>query len=144
MIMVDFFGVMFPTLYCVLLFFPTKVQKLSKIYKWQIAILLLAIYYHTKITTGNHTDVDAWILPQDWINQYYFSNHILSSFSTCKKHGASITFKRLSNKKVADKVCQSFNTKRCIFKECLCEHKCLECNLKDHGTCICIKQKQWE
>ncbi len=63
MILVDFFGITFPTLHCILLFYYTKVRKLSKIYKWQTAILLLVIDYYTKITTRNHTDVEAWTLP---------------------------------------------------------------------------------
>lgn len=65
MIMVDFFGSTSPPLCLVLLLFHGKVRKLSKIYEWQNAILPLALDFHTEITTSNHTDVDAWTLPQD-------------------------------------------------------------------------------
>lgn len=63
MIMIDFFGVTFPNFNYVLLFFYTKIQKLSKIYKWQTAILSLDIDYYTQVTTSNHTDIEAWTLP---------------------------------------------------------------------------------
>lgn len=122
--MVDFFGVTFATFHCVLLFY-TKVRKLGKIYEWQTAILPLAIDYHTEITTGTHTDVDAWTLPQDWIDQYCSSNHILSSSSTSKKRSASTTLERSSSKMVAAEVCRNFNTKGCTFKDCAHEHKLL-------------------
>ena len=140
--MMDFFGITFSLLHSILFFFYIKVQKPSKIYKWQIAILPLIIDYYIKITTGNHTDIDAWILPQDWIVQYCSPNYILSSSSTCKKRDASSTLEKPSNKKVAGEVCQNFNTQGCIFKECSCEHKCLECNSKDHDIPACTKQKQ--
>lgn len=64
MIMIDFFDIVFATLHHVLLLYYTKVWKLSKIYKWQTAILPFVIDYHTEITTGNYTDVEAWTLPQ--------------------------------------------------------------------------------
>ena len=118
MIMVDFFGTTFLTLYQVLFFYYTKVCKLSKIYKWHTTILPLAIDYHIEITTGNHTDVDARTLLQNWINQYYSLNHILAVFSTSKKRGATTALKGLAKKKVVGEVCQNFNTKGCIFKKC--------------------------
>lgn len=87
--MVDFFGIAFLTLHCVFLSNYTKVWKLSKIYKWQTAIFPLAIDYYTKITTGNHANVAAWTLPQDWINQYCLPTHILAASFTSKKRHAT-------------------------------------------------------
>ena len=92
MIMVDFFGTATPTLFRTLFLFWSKIRKLSKIYVWQGAILPLAIDYHTEITTSNHTDVDMRTLPQDWIDQYCSSDHILSSTSS-KKRGATVSTK---------------------------------------------------
>lgn len=89
MIMVDFFGITFPTLHRALLLYYTKIYKLSKIYEWQTAVLLLAIDYHTEITTGNHIDVDAWTLPQDWIDEYCSPNKVLAVFSTPQKRSAT-------------------------------------------------------
>lgn len=142
MIMVDFFGTTFPTLHRVLLLYYTKVRKLSKIYEWQTAILPLAIDYHTEITTGNHTDVDAWTLPQDWIDQYCSPNHILAVSFTSKKRGATTALEGSAKKKVAGEVCRNFNTKGCTFKECAREHKCSDCGSKDHGAHTCTKPKQ--
>ena len=70
MVMVDFFGVAFPSLFRSLLMFHSKVCHLSRIYDWQHAVLPLAIDYHTEITTGTHTDVEGWALPQHWVDQY--------------------------------------------------------------------------
>ena len=137
LIMVDFFGTTFPTLHRVLLLYYNKVRRLSKIYEWQTAILPLAIDYHTEIPTGNHTDVDAWALHQDWINQYCSPNHILSVSSISKKRGATTALKGSAKKKVAGEVCRNFNTKGCTFKECAREHKCSGCGLKDHGAHAC-------
>lgn len=91
MIMVDFFGIPFPTLHRALLLYYTKICKLSKIYEWQTAVLPLAIDYHTEITTGNHVDVDAWTLPQDWIDEYCLPKNVLAVFPTSKKRGAAGT-----------------------------------------------------
>lgn len=142
MIMVDFFGTAFPTLHRVLLLYYTKVRKLSKIYEWQTAILPLAIDYHTEITTGNHTDVDAWTLPQDWIDQYCSPNHILAASFTSKKRGATTALEGSAKKKIAGEVCRNFNTKGCTFKECAREHKCSDCGSKDHGAHTCTRPKQ--
>lgn len=89
MIMVDFFGASSPTLFCVLLLFYTRIRKLSKIYDWQGAILSLAIDYHTDITSNDHTDVDAWALPQDWIHQYCSPHHVLPHNGPSKKRPAA-------------------------------------------------------
>ena len=142
MIMVDFFDTAFPTLHRVLLFYYTKVCKLSKIYEWQTEILPLAINYHTEITTGNHMDMDAWTLPQDWIDQYCSPNHILAISFTSKKHGATTALEGSAKKKIAGEVCRNFNTKGCTFKECVQEHKCSDCGSKDHRAYTCTKPKQ--
>ncbi len=128
MIMVDFFYTAFPTLHRVLLLYYTKVRKLSKIYEWQTAILPLAIDYHTEITTGNHTDVEAWTLPQDWIDQYCSPTYILASSSTSRKRSATTSLQGPSAKKRTGEICRNFNSMGCTYKECVREHKCLECN----------------
>lgn len=91
MIMVDFFGIPFPTLHRALLLYYTKICKLSKIYEWQTAVLPLAIDYHTEITTGIHINVKAWTLPQDWIDEYCSPNNVLAVFPTSKKRSAAGT-----------------------------------------------------
>lgn len=128
MIMVDFFYTAFPTLHRVLLFYYTKVRKLSKIYEWQTAILPLAIDYHTEITTGNHTDVEGWTLPQDWIDQYCSPTYILASSSTSRKRSATTSLQGPAAKKRTGEICRNFNSTGCTYKECVREHKCLECN----------------
>lgn len=141
MIMVDFFGTAAPTLFRALLLFWTKIRKLGKIYAWQGAILPLAIDYHTEITTGNHTDVDTWILTQDWIDQYCSPDHILSS-NPSKKRPATSPLEGHSTKKKTLEICRNFNSKGCSFQDCTREHKCTECASRDHGAHACTIQKQ--
>lgn len=144
MIIVDFFDIAFPTFHRVFFLFYIKVCKLSKIYKWQIAILPLAINYHIEIITGNHIDIDVWALPQDWFDQYCSPNHILTASFISKKRDITIALKRLAKKKITEKVCQNFNIKGYTFKKCAWEHKCSDCGPKDYRAYIYTKPKQWE
>ena len=57
MVMVDFFRVAFPSLFRVLMTYYSKIRQLSRIYNWQHTVLLLAIDYHSEITTGIYTNV---------------------------------------------------------------------------------------
>lgn len=90
-VMSDFFGTTFPSLVRVLLRFHSQIKMLSKIYDWRGAVIPLAIEYHTEVTAANHTDVDAWTLPQHWIDTYctpqYVTNGPLSALS--KKRAAT-------------------------------------------------------
>lgn len=79
MVMSDFFGSAFPSLVRVLLRFHNKIKMLSKIYDWRNAVIPLAIDYHTEVTTGNHTDVEAWALPQHWVDTYCTPQYVSSS-----------------------------------------------------------------
>lgn len=140
MVMVDFFGSTFPPLCRVLLLFHTKIRKLSKIYEWQNAVLSLVIDFHIKITRTSHTDVDAWTLPQTWIDQYCTPHNILPMPS--KKRVASTTLERSVTKKTAGDICRNFNTKSCTYKECTQEHKCTVCKSTEHGEQTCTKKPQ--
>lgn len=139
MIMIDFFGTASLTLFCALLFFWSKIQKLSKIYVWQGAILLLAIDYYTKITISNHTNINMQTLPQDQIDQYCLPDHILDS-TTSKRQATISLFERSINKKKTTKICQNFNSNSCFFEGCFCEHKYTGCGFKNHGRHIYTKQ----
>lgn len=143
-IMVDFFGASSPTLFRVLLLFHTRIRKLSKIYEWQGAILSLAIDYHTDITSNDHTDADAWTLPQDWIDQYCLPHNVLPNNSSSKKRPAASSPEGHTGKKKTLEVCRNFNTKGCSFGEdCVREHKCSDCSSKEHKAHICTaKRKQ--
>lgn len=143
MIMVDFFDAAPPTLFRVLIFFLSKIWKLSKIYTWQSTVLPLAIDYHTEITTGNHTNADMWTLPQDWIDQYCSPDHTLGT-SLSKKQGAASSLDGHTNKKKTVEICQNFNTKSYLFKGCSREHKCTDCGSKDYEAHVCTKHKQWQ
>ena len=59
MIMVDFFGAAFPSLFRAFSIFHQKTRGLSKIYQWQNAVLPLGIDYQTEVITGSHTNVEA-------------------------------------------------------------------------------------
>lgn len=140
MVMVDFFGPTFPSLCRALLLFHAKVRKLSKIYEWQSAILPLALDFHTEITTTNHTDIEAWSLPQDWIDQYCSPHHVLSS--SLKKRSATASLDGPTTKKpLGETVCRNFNTKGCTWDKCAREHKCTECSSKEHGAATCNKKQ---
>lgn len=136
MIMVDFFGVAFPSLFRALSIFHQKIRSLSKIHEWQGAVLPLAIDYHTEVITGTPTNSEDWTVPQTWIDQYCSPHHVLSNLSS-KKRTATTNAEGHASKKVAGEVCRNFNTKGCTFKECNREHKCSECSSKDHGANTC-------
>ena len=145
MIINNFSRANFLTLSCVLFFFWSKIQNLSKIYKWQNAILPLAIDYHTNITLTNLTDVDAWTLPQFWINQYCALNYIFTAAALLSSH-KQLVFSLADeyvNKKKTGEICCNCNTKGCILSNgCFQEHKCSDCNSKKHGANTCTKRKQ--
>ena len=61
-IMVDLFGITFPTLHQKLLAYHQQIIELSSVYEWQEAVLPLAIEYHTEIVAINYTDVEAWTI----------------------------------------------------------------------------------
>lgn len=140
-VMVDFFGVAFPSL-----FYHSKIRHLSRIYGWQHAVLPLAIDYHTEITTGTYTDAEAWVLPQHWVDQYCAPLWVLQNPTTgSRKRAASSALDNANgNKKRHGEVCRNFNTKGCSYKECSRDsrdHKCSNCNAKDHGAHVCTQPK---
>lgn len=141
MIMMDFFGAAFPTLFRVLLLFHNKIQELSEIYEWQNAVLPLAIDYHTAITASDHTDAKAWTLPQHWIDHYCASQYNLN-VPPPKKRALNISSEWHMNKKRVGEVCRNFNTKGCSFQKCAREHRCTECNSKEHGAYACTHLKR--
>ena len=59
MVMADFFGVLFPSLFWVLLTYHSKIHHLSHIYNKQHIILSIAIDYHSKITIVTHINIEA-------------------------------------------------------------------------------------
>lgn len=124
MVMVDFFGVAFPSLFRALLTYHSKIRHLSRIYDWQHAVLPLAIDYHSEITTGTHTNVVAWVLPQHWVDQYCSPLWVLHNPNTGsrKRAATSILDNRNGNKKHTGEICRNFNTKGCSYKECSREH----------------------
>ena len=142
-ILVNFFGAPFPLLFYVLLKFHDQILKLSQIYEWQNAVLPLAIDFHTSITTANHTDVEAWAdLSQTWIYQYCTATHTLKGPGIgSNKQAATTNLEGPTAKKGTGEICRNFNTKGCTFTKCVREHKCTECNSKDHGAKECPKAK---
>ncbi|MCJ1349918.1 hypothetical protein MMC31_008161 [Peltigera leucophlebia] len=145
MVMVDFFGVAFPSLFRSLLMFHSKVRQLSGIYDWQHAVLPFAIDYHTEITMGTHTDVEGWALPQHWVDQYCSPLCVLQNPTTgSRKRAASFALDHANpSKKNGGEIYRNFNTKGCSYKDCSREHKCSNCNAKDHGAHACTgKPKQ--
>ena len=142
-ILVNFFGVAFPSLFYVLLKFHDQILKLGRIYEWQNAVFPLAIDFHTSITTVNHTDVEAWAdLSQTWIYQYCTATHTLKGPGIgSNKRAATTNLERPTAKKGMGETCRNFNTKGCTFAKCVQEHKCTECNSKDHGAKECPKAK---
>ena len=145
MIMVDFFGVVFPSLFRSLLMFHSKVRHLSQIYNWRHAILPLAIDYHTKITMGTYTNVKDWALSQHWVDQYCLPLWILQNptIGSRKRVVLSALDYASSSKKNGGEICFNFNTKGCSYKDCSREYKYSNCNAKDHGAHACTdKPKQ--
>ncbi|MCJ1262847.1 hypothetical protein MMC22_002717 [Lobaria immixta] len=122
-----------------LLLHHTKIRKLSKVYEWHGAALPLALDFHPEITTTNHTDVDGWTLPQAWVDQYCSPHNVLADPS--KKRAANATLEGPTSKKGTGEVRRNYNMKGCTFKECAREHKCSDCNSKEHGAQTRTKQQ---
>ena len=66
----SFFGAQFPTLTAKLLFFHNKILKLAKTYKWQGAVLNLAIEFHERRVSTGLTDASAWVLDANLIDDF--------------------------------------------------------------------------
>lgn len=139
MILVDFFGATFPSLSRVLLLFHQRIRKLTRIYEWQGAICPLVVDFHTEITTASPTNVDAWNLPQYWIDLYCSPQFVLNK----KRTAAAALDGPAAKKPRTSEICRNFNDKGCSYGDkCYREHKCLECGSKDHGAQACTKRKQ--
>ena len=143
-VIVDFFGVAFFSLFWVLLTYHSEICHLSLILNWQHAVLLLAIDYHSKIITGINTNVKAWVLPSYWVDQYCSLLWVLNNLSTgSRKRATTSTFDNPSgNKKYTGEICRNFNTNDCPYKGCSREYKCNDYNVKDHEAYACPKPKQ--
>lgn len=143
MVMLDFFGVGFPSLFQLFQSYHSKICQLSRIYDWQHAVFPLAIDYHTKIRTKTYTKVETWILPQHQVDQCCFLLWVLHNptIRSCKHAAFSTLDNANRNKKHSGKICQNFNTKSCLHKNYFQEHKYSNCNAKDHGKHACTKPK---
>ena len=142
MVMVDIFGLTFPSLCRVLLLFHSKVRKLSKIYERQNAVLPLVIDFHTEITPTNHTDVDTLDTPPSLDRPILFSTQYLTHAvkETSSLHHSQRT--RPATKKMTGDICRNFNTKGCTYKECVRENKYTVCKSTEHGEQTCTKKLQ--
>lgn len=120
MIMVDFLEISFFSLFQALLNYHSKICHLSQIYNWQHTVLFLAINYPSKITTEIFTNVQAWVLSQQWIDQYCSLLWFLYNLSTgSHKHAATSTLDNPNrNKQHNGNICRDFNIKGCLYKEC--------------------------
>ena len=141
MVIVDFFAIVFPSLFWVLLTYDSKICHLSRIYDWQHIVLPLAIDYHSEITSGTNTNVKAWVLPQYWMDQYCSLLWVLNNPGTgsCKCATISTLDNSNGNKRHTGEIYQNFNTNDFLYKECSQEHKCSDCNAQDHGARACPK-----
>lgn len=141
-VMLSFFGVAYPTLHYGLLQFHAKIRTLSRTYEWQNAVLPMALDFHIEITTGSPTNADDWILTGEYIDLYCTARMVLPYPSATKKRGATGSLKGHVSKKGTSEVCRNFNTKGCTFGKCTREHKCTECDSKEHGAHACTKPEQ--
>ena len=119
----SFFGPQFPTLTAKLLFFHNKILKLAKTYKWQGAVLNLAIEFHERRVSTGLTDASAWVLDANLIDDFTRGHQLgardPASSSSSKPKGSS-------NK--SGVVCQNYNKdKGCHFDGCERDHVCENC-----------------
>ena len=138
-IMVDLFGITFPTLHQKLLAYHQQIIELSSVYEWQEAVLPLAIEYHTEIVAINHTDVEAWTIPHIWIDRF------CTSIRTVKAGMATLSFPPSTQAKLREPndatiVCRAFNGKGCRYSSCRRRHECFTCSSKGHGEPGCKGQ----
>lgn len=137
-IMVDLFGITFPTLHQKLLAYHQQIIELSSVYEWQEAVLPLAIEYHTEIVAINHTDVEAWTIPHIWVDRFCTSIRTLRAGPTLSfPPSIQAKFREPNDATV---VSRAFNSKGCRYASCRRRHECSTCNSKGHNQPGCKEQ----
>ena len=127
-IVMAFFGAQFPTLGPKLIFFHNKIIKLAKTYKWQGAVLNLAIEFLERRVSAGITDTSAWEIDTALIDEYTRGHQLgpapLANTSSSKPRQSFID----SSTNKAGIICQNFNKhKGCTTLGCKRDHLCETC-----------------
>ena len=127
----------FPTLQAAMFLFHKQIITLSQTFKWQGAVLDLAIEYHTTILENGPTDADLWREIPSWIIMRLcpYEKQLGYTPPTTRPQ----TNKRNSSTQGEidrDEVCNNFNRPLgCKWgsNKCYRKHECTKCGSKDHG-----------
>ncbi len=154
-ILVSLFGREVPDLHSALAEFYTNIYKLSKVYEWQEAVLLMAIEAHTFIVAQQPTDPSKWVIPEKFQGRFCTARTMIGMGSIMgggakKKRSRSPAGARhgkSSGSNNSSISCELFNKGGCDWPSCNKAHKCKECRSKDHGLSECTakrKKRCWQ
>jgi hypothetical protein len=137
-----FNGSITPALGPAILGFYQRIEALGKIYKWQEAVLPLALEHHTDVMARGQTSAEVWPLPEDRI---LFFCHSQSARSAGPQQSVLPTRSskrpRADTRPASDEVCSFWNTGACPRGgSCPRRHQCAACD-GDHPLRTC-KTKQ--
>ena len=122
-VLAGFYTPTHPLLVSALLGFHEEIIELSRIYKWQDAVLPVAIQYHVMMTMETPLDHSKWLLPRSWVDRYCTSTKTLSS-----KSGPSILPADHTNKRkraeTTPAICRKYNLGLCSVSGCRFKHIC--------------------
>ncbi len=154
-ILVLLFGKEAPDLYFTLAKFYSNIYKLSIIYKWQDAVLSMAIETHTFIVSQQPTNLSKWAIPEKFKGRFCTPKTMIRTRSiirTCYKRKrlkspAGRHVKSLGGSKNPSVICELFNKGSCDWPLRNNTHKCRECGSKEHGLLgftAKMKKKAWQ
>jgi hypothetical protein len=132
-IVVSCFGAQFPALVVKLVVFHQKVIKLSETYKWQGAVLNMAIEWHERQASTGITDTAAWDLTPSFIDEWT-RGHQLGQPSTKSPSNPSNSSARSKEPNTPGRLCRNYNKPQgCTFEGCRRDHECETCGEKHPG-----------
>lgn len=148
--LVSLFGKKAPSLYPVLTQFYGNILQFSKVYKWQEALLPMAIEVHMHIIAQQPSDTQKWVIPAEFQGRFCTPMTMIGMETLLgidkRKRSRSPPSRRihsspggLNNLLV---VCDLFNKGSCTWKFFQQTHKRKACGVKEHGLSKCLKGKK--
>lgn len=121
-----------------------------KVYKWQEALLTMAIEVHMHIIAQQPSDTQKWVIPAEFQGRFWTPMTMIGMETLLgigkRKRSRSPPLRRihsspggLNNLLV---VCDLFNKGSCTWEFCQQTHKCKACGAKQHGLSKCSKGKK--
>ncbi len=142
-VLVAFYCQQSPNLHEALMKFYNNIIGLAEVYKWQEAVLPLAIDFHTEVTLRTPTHSAEWNIPRETVGEYCSPSYVLevakpqnrSANHLDRGSGSQRRPKEANDKSV---ICKGFNSSAgCSFVNCKREHKCSLCESMAHSAVVC-------